>query len=163
MGQEQGKPFISQGGVARGNKTDASPSPVTSLLLLETRNQPSAIPFRWPVYSPSDERVLVELVELWYEGHRPQNHRALRGFSGRGIRPTPEGATGATSTTGKWRQTGQVRTRGQQVEYRVVGGVSCVKASGTILGGVGTPCHKRRRAASQRTGARARREDARRY
>ena len=56
--------------------------------------------------------VVVELVELWHEGHRPQNHRALHGFSGQGMRPTPEGATAATSITGKWRQTGQVLTRG---------------------------------------------------
>ena len=51
------------------------------------------------------------------------------------MRPTLERATAGSRI-----QVGADRTgadaRGEQVEYRVVGGVSCVEASGTIFGGV---------------------------
>ena len=63
------------------------------------------------------------------KGLIPQAHRAVHGFSGKGILAhARKGYQGGPRI-----QVGSDRTgadaRGEQVEYRVVGGVSCVEAS----------------------------------
>ena len=67
----------------------------------------------------------------------------MHGFSGQGLPPTLEKTTG-TDPIDKWRQLVElveadrvgVGARGKQVECRVLGGRSCVVASGTNFGGV---------------------------
>ena len=61
-----------------------------------------------------DLRAVVRLCALFVR-HIPQNHRALHGFSGQGMRPTPEGATAGTPQTRGADRAG-ADARGEQVE-----------------------------------------------